>query len=63
MSTSLAKQEPLVPITPLNPLQNTTTTTKLKSILEEAEIETTPLVDGGGEQKQTGQVSVSVSPK
>jgi len=61
MSTSSAKQEPIVPITPLNPLQNTTT--KLRSILEEAEIETTPLVDGGGEQKQAGQVSVSVSPK
>lgn len=61
VSTSPAKQEPIVPITPLNPLQNTTT--KLKSILEDAEIETTPLVDGGGEQKQAGHVSVSVSPK
>jgi hypothetical protein len=53
-------QEPIVPMTPMNPLQNNMS--KLKSILEEAEIVSSPIVDGS---IQKGQVSVSVkeSPK
>lgn len=48
------KQDQIIPLTPLNPLQNTST--KLQSILEAAEIESSPISDG-----QTGQVSVPIS--
>jgi hypothetical protein len=48
-------QEPIVPVTPMNPLQNNVS--RLKSILEEAEIDSSPIVDGS---IQKGQVSVSV---
>jgi Protein of unknown function (DUF4231) len=48
-------QEPIVPVTPMNPLQNNIS--KLKSILEEAEIDSSPIVDGS---IQKGQVSVPV---
>jgi Protein of unknown function (DUF4231) len=59
-TTSLTKQDPIIPITPLNPLQNTL---KLKSILEEAEIENTPIVDGGestSANKDSSKMSVSI---
>lgn len=51
-TTTPIKQEPIIPMTPLNPLQNTA---RLQSILEEAEIENTPLVDGEttNEEKNT----------
>ena len=55
------KQDAIIPLTPLNPLQNNTT--KLQSILEEAEIEGSPIVDGAGNQHQNRQVSVSIGPK
>ena len=54
------KQEPIIPISPLKPVNSTT---KLQSILEEAEINT-PIVDGGiPPREKEGQVSVFVSPK
>jgi hypothetical protein len=59
-TTSLTKQDPIIPITPLNPLQNTL---KLQSILEEAEIENTPMVDGGestSANKDSSKMSVSI---